>query len=210
MSCPAFRRLLPLYVDGVARASEHAAVAAHLAHCPECAREVREWRWLAAALETWPTPEPPPHFVAQVRRRLLRRHPPQARATPRRWAWAAVGVVLLGVGLGTQWLPFPPEWGLAAWVGRGQAAVETATALRTEVAAAIPGVFRAVPTWFRQVGQAGPWLGRDVNELLDDLGNHPLLAPLQHWLALALALALAGNLVNHLAQRRALVRPVAR
>lgn len=210
MNCRAFRRLLPLYVEGVDGAGERAAVEAHLAHCPDCTREVREWRWLAAALETWPTPEPPPHFVAQVRRRLVRRHPPRAQATLRRWAWVAVFGVLLGLGLGQPWLPLPPKWGLAAWVGRGQAAVETATALRTELVASIPGLFRAVPAWFRQAGQAGPWLGRDVNELWVDLVDHPLLDPLQHWLALALALALAGNVVNQLAQRRALVRPVAR
>lgn len=62
------------YLDGKVSAQERAAVEAHLAACPECARRHQEFLAVFRALGEWEAPEPSPWFDARLRRRIAEDH----------------------------------------------------------------------------------------------------------------------------------------
>ena len=141
---------LGAYALGALPEGEHAAVAAHLEHCPVCAEDARSLERAAVSLiEVVPMVEPPRELrdrimaVVEPEAALLRatsRPPAEARAPARtrrswadalslRWAATAAAMLVLGGFVGATALdadpaPSDPTRTLASQTGRGHPWVE--------------------------------------------------------------------------------------
>lgn len=89
------------YTYGEAGATGRLDLEAHLAVCPECTRQLGEWRATGGQLDAWTIPH---------------RAPAQSKASAWRWAAAAVLALLLGLAAG--------RWSVDAKQPREQVAAE--------------------------------------------------------------------------------------
>jgi anti-sigma factor (TIGR02949 family) len=99
MVCAAAPDQLSAWVDGELDPSERQQVQAHLAQCPECAREVDVLRRLSALLGQIQAATPPPDFRSRLMARLLQRE------KDRQYLY-----VLTGMNLSWTVGPGPPAW----------------------------------------------------------------------------------------------------
>ncbi len=103
LNCDDFRSISAEVALGIADARERAEALAHLEHCPDCRRELRQLSDVADGLAALaPATEPPAGFESRLlaslaaSQRASRR--PLRRRTPLLVAAAAVLAVLIGVG----------------------------------------------------------------------------------------------------------------
>jgi anti-sigma factor RsiW len=112
------RDLLALAAAGVLDPGEADRVERHLAGCPACAGEARDWQALAEGLGRLPRPRPPRTLAARTVEAVERR---LAERADRAWARAA-----LGFAVAFAWTMAVVSWllldlatgGLARWLDR--------------------------------------------------------------------------------------------
>jgi hypothetical protein len=68
---------LSAYVDDALLPSQRAEVDEHVATCSRCQQELAELRTLAAGMAALPKLQPPPRFLAEVRRKIIRGDRPE-------------------------------------------------------------------------------------------------------------------------------------
>ena len=102
MNCTQAAKTLQAYLDGLLTQREATAVAAHLAACAGCSREVEFLRAVDAALSAEPTECPPAGLAPAIVRKALERRVLARRLVPR-WlealTFAGVAVGLAPVAL---------------------------------------------------------------------------------------------------------------
>ncbi len=76
-NCREIQRELSAYLDGELTPSLRAEVETHLASCTQCQRELLEMKTLATGVAALPNLEPPPRFLAEVRRKIVRDGKPE-------------------------------------------------------------------------------------------------------------------------------------
>jgi hypothetical protein len=161
--------LLMRWLDGEVTTSERARVAAHLAGCPECMREVRVHRALFRGVSRLPKPRPPADLAARItaaaladRRRRRRFHRIEVFGSA--YAASAVGILI--------------ALGLSPWRG------DLLAGVRTALGAVVSGSVNAFLTAFDRL----MWLFDGAVRLRE--GAHALsqtLAPLGRSLELLAA-----------------------
>lgn len=77
-SCRNIRRELSAYFDGELTLPQRTEVETHLASCVRCQRELLEMKTLVTGMAALPTMQPPPRFLAEVRRKIARGEDPEA------------------------------------------------------------------------------------------------------------------------------------
>jgi len=76
--CDIIHAGLSAYVDGELTPHRREWVEAHLASCPRCREALAELKALAVGVATLPKMQPPPRFLAEVRRKIARGDNPEA------------------------------------------------------------------------------------------------------------------------------------
>jgi anti-sigma factor RsiW len=76
-NCQDIQPELSACIDGELTPPQRAEVEAHVASCPRCQRELAELKALAAGMAALPKLQPPPRFLAEVRRKIARGHEPE-------------------------------------------------------------------------------------------------------------------------------------
>ncbi len=76
--CDIIQPELSAYVDGELTPHRREWVEAHLASCPRCREVLAELKTLAVGVATLPKMQPPPRFLAEVRRKIARGDNPEA------------------------------------------------------------------------------------------------------------------------------------
>jgi len=94
MDCNEIRELLPDLAAGMGTPAPE--VEKHIASCPACSAQLRDFQKTMALLDEWQTPEPSPYFDTRLQARLREEmaRPPARwfeRATPR---WLRPGALL--------------------------------------------------------------------------------------------------------------------
>jgi len=79
--CQDIQPELSAYLDGELLPPQRAEVEAHLVSCPRCQEELAGLRTLATGMAALPKLEPPPQFLADVRRKIARGEKPE----PKTW-----------------------------------------------------------------------------------------------------------------------------
>ena len=75
--CQDIQAELSAYVDGELSSALRAEIETHLASCPRCQQELSELRTLAVGMAALPKLQPPPRFLANVRRKIARGDRPE-------------------------------------------------------------------------------------------------------------------------------------
>jgi hypothetical protein len=149
VTCERAPSFLGAYVLGALDPDETRAAEQHLAECPACAAELREFRELTALLDRVPLDEvtaepvtPSPELFDRVAAAAVERRP--VRSVRRPWAVAAVAAAVLAAGGITWAVTGPDEDVRTASAGDVRLTVATApagggTALDLTVAGLAPG-----------------------------------------------------------------------
>jgi hypothetical protein len=159
--------------------------------------------WLAETIAALPAPDPPADFAAQVRVRLAARQAARAAAWPRRWAFGFAAAVAAGGALVSLAYFLPPV--ALPWTGWTMEMAPLQATLEATVADAVDACHYA-PLWWQQTWAAAPGFLAVVGDTLGRAPASPWWNALMRGLWVALGLALAGNALNHLCQRRVAVR----
>src|SRR6266404_2717000 len=77
-NCGNIRWELSAYLDDELTPPQRAEIEAHLASCAHCQRELSEVKRLVAGVGTLPKLQPPPQFLAEVRRKIGGGEKPEA------------------------------------------------------------------------------------------------------------------------------------
>ena len=198
MHCSEVQKQLSFYLDGELPRTQSAALAAHLETCAVCAQQAARLRWLVAALAE-PVPDPPRDFAAQVRARLAARQAERAALRSRRWAFGLAATV---AGCGVLWILacFLPPLALP-WT-RWTVEVAAIQGIGESIVASMTDGYHAVPLWGQQTWAGTQALLARVGDTLGRVPVYPWWEALRHGLWVALGLAIAGNILNHLHQQR--------
>ena len=98
MNCNALRDLLPLYAGGEVEENERIAVDGHLPYCPDCARELNDYREARGLLSALREEGNPPDLWKNIRPALF----PTSRSRVLAWSgplrYAAALLIGLSVG----------------------------------------------------------------------------------------------------------------
>ncbi|HUO40260.1 MAG TPA: zf-HC2 domain-containing protein, partial [Mycobacterium sp.] len=76
--CDIIQPELSAYTDGELAPHRRELVEAHLASCPRCQEALAELKTLTAGVAALPKLQPPPQFLAEVRRKIARGDNPEA------------------------------------------------------------------------------------------------------------------------------------
>ncbi len=104
MHCTEAHNLLDDYLDGLLDQPHGDALAAHLANCADCRRELAERRALLARLRKLPLEEAAPGFAARAVHRIRERHAQRTRGFLTGFGSAVAAGVALWVAVGF-WQP---------------------------------------------------------------------------------------------------------
>ncbi len=98
MGCEELKDLIPLYAGGEAHENERLAVEAHLPQCPDCSRELEQYREMRGLLAELREEILPPGTEAETWKGVRDEIFPHRRET-RRLDWAIRGAAVLLIGL---------------------------------------------------------------------------------------------------------------
>jgi anti-sigma factor RsiW len=147
--CPDFE-LLQDYLDGEVVPEQARAIEAHLAACPDCARDLASYRLVFDRLGSLPLFDPSPQLVERILAEAMPAHPARWVKLAG-WAYAASLVASLGGLLVATLSPGPRAW-------MGALAAEAAKSVVRSFLFVVQSVNDGVVQFLALAGSRGEWL----------------------------------------------------